>query len=134
MRSGADMPDRMDRIRELADVIVIDEAHHFRNRGLANTADEIRSRYWKLYSIAQGKEVFLLTATPVNNHLTDLQHLIELFSRVESSCVRNYVRHSFPPGGILQKNWKSSCSRSRYGASHGELFESNEVEAEKVLF
>ena len=33
MRSRADMPFRLERIKELADVVVIDEAHHFRNRG-----------------------------------------------------------------------------------------------------
>jgi hypothetical protein len=61
------------------------EAHHFRNRGLANSIEDgIRSRYWKLYDLTAGKSVFLLTATPVNNHLTDFQHLIELFSRIEN--------------------------------------------------
>jgi superfamily II DNA or RNA helicase len=107
----------MDRMMELADVIVIDEAHHFRNRGLANIADEIRSRYWKLYSIAEGKEVFLLTATPVNNHLTDLQHLIELFSRVETPAAfaTTLGIHSLP--AHFQKLEKQLL-QIMYGASH----------------
>ncbi|MEO7319972.1 MAG: DEAD/DEAH box helicase family protein, partial [Chthoniobacteraceae bacterium] len=81
---GGDFPEELERMKEQADVIVIDEAHHFRNRGLATDAGEIRSRYWQLYELARDKTVFLLTATPVNNHLTDFQHLIELFSRVEN--------------------------------------------------
>jgi hypothetical protein len=84
MRSG-DFPEEIGRMKEQADVLIVDEAHHFRNRGLHNTDEgEIRSRYWKLYDLAQAKTVFLLTATPVNNHLTDFQHLIEIFSRIEN--------------------------------------------------
>lgn len=29
---GGEYPDRLSRIKELADVIIVDEAHHFRNR------------------------------------------------------------------------------------------------------
>ena len=81
---GGDYPEDLQRMKDQADVILIDEAHHFRNRGLATSDEgEIRSRYWKLYDLAENKTVFLLTATPVNNHLRDFQHLIELFSRVD---------------------------------------------------
>jgi superfamily II DNA/RNA helicase len=72
---------RLEQIREQADVIVIDEGHHFRNRGLkGETNPEKRSRYWRMFDVCTGKKVFLLTATPVNNRLADLQHMIELFS------------------------------------------------------
>ena len=67
---------KMEKIARVVDAIVIDEAHHFRNQA----AD--RSR--KLFEMAEGKELYLLTATPINNKLTDLQHLIELFSRRET--------------------------------------------------
>jgi hypothetical protein len=81
---GGDYPEELQRMKDQADVILIDEAHHFRNRGLASTEEgEIRSRYWQLYALAENKTIFLLTATPVNNHLTDFQHLIELFSRID---------------------------------------------------
>lgn len=79
---GGEFPARLENIKERADVVLIDEAHHFRNRGLATTAEgEIRSRYWRLHDLCAGKTVFLLTATPVNNQLTDLQYLLELFAR-----------------------------------------------------
>lgn len=68
---------KLERIKELADVIIIDEAHHFR------TPNSQRSE--KLFDIIENKgvkkKVFLLTATPVNNSLFDILHLIEYFSR-----------------------------------------------------
>lgn len=77
--------ERFERMAELADVIVIDEAHHFRNRG-SKTAEEgeLASRYWRLFDLinhpSRQKQVFLLTATPINNQLTDFRHLVELFT------------------------------------------------------
>src|SRR5207248_10596593 len=72
---GGEYPGRLAKIKEMADVIIIDEAHHFRNLGLKE-----KSRYYRMADVCAGKTVFLLTATPVNNRLIDLQHLIELFS------------------------------------------------------
>src|SRR5260370_453358 len=72
---GREFPQRLAKMKEMADVIVIDEAHHFRNPGLKE-----KSRYWRMAEICEGKTVFLLTPPPVNNRLIDLQHLIEAFS------------------------------------------------------
>src|SRR5439155_7503284 len=80
---GGDFPDRIRKVKEMADVIVIDEAHHFRNPGIKGEEGERRSHYWQLFDIADGKTLFLLTATPINNRLIDLQHMIEIFSRRE---------------------------------------------------
>lgn len=63
------------------DAIVIDEAHNFRNPGLAGTATKRESRYRQLQRMAAGKQMFLLTATPVNNGVFDLMHLIQLFKQ-----------------------------------------------------
>jgi superfamily II DNA or RNA helicase len=63
-----------------ADAIVIDEAHNFRNPGIAGEGRKRKSRYRVLQEMAAGKRMFLLTATPVNNSLLDLMHLIELFA------------------------------------------------------
>ena len=65
----------MDQIASQAEIVVIDEAHHFRNRS--------SNRYRKLFDMmAQGpqKQMYMLTATPINNSFVDLQHLIELFT------------------------------------------------------
>lgn len=81
-----DFPDRFRRIAELADVVIIDEAHHFRNPG-RRAEDEQRepSRYYRLYDLldntARQKTTFLLTATPINNRLADFRHMAELFTR-----------------------------------------------------
>jgi len=83
-RSG-DFPERFERITELADAVVVDEAHHFRNPGRAGQTGGAESRYRKLFKLLDGsvrpKSLFLLTATPINNRLTDFRHMTELFSR-----------------------------------------------------
>jgi hypothetical protein len=82
-----EFPERFRRIAELADVVVIDEAHHFRNPGRQGTQDEEvePSRYYQLYSLLDNsvrqKTLFMLTATPINNRLSDFRHMAELFTR-----------------------------------------------------
>jgi hypothetical protein len=67
-----------------ADIVMIDEAHNFRNPGGRGSGRMQESRYRRLQryiaSGAQKKQVFLLTATPVNNSIHDFRHMIELFS------------------------------------------------------
>jgi len=83
-RSG-EYPERFRRIAELADVVVIDEAHHFRNPGTRGKSGKAPSRYYRMYDLldaaARPKTVFLLTATPINNRLSDFRHMAELFTR-----------------------------------------------------
>ena len=82
-----DFPERFRRITELADVVLIDEAHHFRNPGQQGDGqdDDDKSRYYRLYDVLDGsvrpKTLFMLTATPINNRLSDFRHMTELFSR-----------------------------------------------------
>jgi len=83
-----EFPQRFRRVAELADAVVVDEAHHFRNRGSRGRSDDgrdRRSRYYRLFDLLDAqvrpKLVFLLTATPVNNRLTDFRHMAELFTR-----------------------------------------------------
>ena len=67
-----------------ADVVIIDEAHHFRNAGIKGEGDKEPSRYRKLqeylHSGDRPKQVFFLTATPVNNSIHDFRRMIELFT------------------------------------------------------
>ena len=86
---GGQTAEDLESVRARADVIIVDEAHHFRNTGTKGAADDPQSRYWKLYQLAEGKTLFLLTATPVNNRLSDLQHMIELFSRRQADYFRD---------------------------------------------
>lgn len=120
-RAG-DFPEEMKRMQEMADAIVIDEAHHFRNPGVKGEGETKPSRYWKLFDIADEKSMFLLTATPINNRLIDLQHMIELFSRKQADYFKAAPLgiHSLP--GHFRK-------------MENELGDAvtNEVEAEQVL-
>ncbi|RAK63320.1 helicase-related protein [Phenylobacterium kunshanense] len=77
----AAMDGTLDAIASQCDAIVIDEAHNFRNPGLLGTGRKRESRYRVLQRISRGKELYLLTATPVNNGVYDLMHLIELFAQ-----------------------------------------------------
>ena len=81
-----DYPERFRRIAALADVVIIDEAHHFRNPGTRGAdGDREPSRYYRLYDLLDDAErpktLFLLTATPINNRLSDFRHMAELFTR-----------------------------------------------------
>jgi superfamily II DNA or RNA helicase/HKD family nuclease len=79
----------MKQITYQADCIVIDEAHHFRNR--------TSGRYRKLFEVigtGRQKQLFMLTATPINNSFLDLQHLIELFTQRDDNFF------AVPPLGI----------------------------------
>jgi superfamily II DNA or RNA helicase len=99
-----EFPERFRRLAELADVVVIDEAHHFRNPGRAGDGGDVEpSRYFRLYDLLSSeirqKTLFLLTATPINNRLTDFRHLAELFTRRDPAYfgqtlgVNNLVAH-----------------------------------------
>jgi hypothetical protein len=112
---GGNYQKDLERVREMADVIVIDEAHHFRNPGVRGEEGESRrSHYWRLYDIAKGKQLFLLTATPINNRLLDLQHMIELFSRHQADYFKAAPLgiHSLP-GHFrkMEKNWSVCCTK-----------------------
>lgn len=86
-----DFPARFRRITELADVVLIDEAHHFRNPGQQGDGpdDDDRSRYYRLYDLLDNslrpKTLFMLTATPINNRLSDFRHMAELFTRKDEA-------------------------------------------------
>ena len=95
---GGSYRERLARIKEMADVFIIDEGHHFRNPGIKGEGSRRPSRYRVMYDLAENKQVFLLTATPVNNSLRDLQHMIELFSRRQSDYFRPTLGINSLPG------------------------------------
>ena len=77
-RDGTIPQEDMEYYRDFFDVVLVDEAHHFRH--------PYRTRAQKLAALCQGKQVFLLTATPINNSLVDLYNLVNLFAQ-------NNLRH-----------------------------------------
>ena len=127
---GGEFPSKLETVQELADAFIIDEAHHFRNPGLKG-----RSRYWRMFDLCAGKTVFQLTATPINNSLLDLQHMIELFTQRKADyfAAAPLGIHSLP--GHFRKMEKE-LERLVYEAEgyQMDLFtETNESEAQKVL-
>lgn len=119
-----------------ADVIIIDEAHHFRNPGIKGEGVKDPSRYRKLQGLlhasGRAKQLFLLTATPVNNSVHDFRHLIELFSNSNEQhfAVRLGI-HSVRAHFIqLEKRLLGKLPKAR----QGELeFGTEIIEAERTL-
>ncbi len=135
-----DFPEELRQVKERADVVLIDEAHHFRNPGVAGTggggmqAGRAPSRYHRLYDLIDGpngpKQVFMLTATPVNNKLIDLQHMIELFSRRQTDKFKDLGIRSLP--GHVRKMEKDLLQATT-SANGDEATEVNLAEVESVL-
>ena len=77
--------------------------------------------------------MFMLTATPINNCLIDLQHMIELFSRREANYFRDAPLgiHSLP--GHFRKMEKALEHAMESKTSDGEVLDTNLAEAEQVL-
>ena len=123
--------EKLQRLKEQADVIIVDEAHHFRN---PSTKKET-SRYWQMQGMAKGKQVFMLTATPINNRLIDLQHLIEHFTQREPGHFRDTLGiHSLP--GHFRKLEKELAKRMGGELVQGELpgAEAGDVLSQDNLF
>lgn len=112
-REGENLPARLEQIKQKADIIIIDEAHNFRNPGprgeLAEGAEPLPagrirgegkvkpSRYRRLFEIAENKQVYFLTATPINNRLDDFRHLLQLFTREQADYFGQTLGiHSLP--------------------------------------
>ncbi|WP_375399428.1 SNF2-related protein [uncultured Amnibacterium sp.] len=78
-------------------MVVVDEAHNLRNAGAARSEAVDRV----ILSGKYPKQVVLLTATPVNNSLTDLETLIRYFVRDDAqfasigiASIREYIKHA----------------------------------------
>jgi|694.fasta_scaffold22797_2 SNF2 family DNA or RNA helicase len=79
--SQLDWEEQLKVLRDRVDVVIIDEGHNFRNPGsIGEDPERPRSRYRRLKMMTQGKIVFHLTATPINNSVTDFLREIELFA------------------------------------------------------
>ena len=81
IRKSERVQELVDIMKSSANVVIVDEAHHFRNLNLKE--GEKKSRSQVLYELTEQKLVYLLTATPLNNSVHDVRRLIEYFSRRE---------------------------------------------------
>lgn len=64
---------------ERFDYVFVDEAHRFRNEGTQG--------YEKLHQICWGKKVILVSATPLNNTISDIYAQIKLFQAPKKSTI-----------------------------------------------
>ena len=76
---GGDQPHLRNPLDDYA-LIVVDEAHNYRNPDTPKRAAILR----RLMS-GKRRDLLLLTATPVNNSLWDLYHLLRFF--YETGCM-----------------------------------------------
>jgi superfamily II DNA or RNA helicase len=131
LQRGGEWLEKIQRLKEQADVIVIDEAHHFRNPSTKKDT----SRYWQMQALAKDKQVFMLTATPINNRLIDLQHLIEHFTQREAGHFKDTLGiHSLP--GHFRRLEKELSKRMGSELLQGELagFETGDILSQDSLF
>ncbi|HWP31317.1 MAG TPA: helicase-related protein [Fimbriimonadales bacterium] len=70
-REGGIKEEHIEAYRAAFQTIVVDEAHHFRV--------PFRNRSRRLRKLAKDKEIYLLTATPINNSIFDLYWLMQYF-------------------------------------------------------
>lgn len=98
------------------DLVVIDESHNFRNGGLVSTrGEEVReNRYLQLLNkvIRSGvkTKVLMLSATPVNNHFSDLRHQLELAYEGEPELINEKLEIS-KPVDVIFRNAQAAFNR-----------------------
>jgi superfamily II DNA or RNA helicase/HKD family nuclease len=119
------------------EVIIVDEAHRFRNQDTKN--------YEYLKNICRNKLVMLLTATPFNNRPGDILSLLKLFITPKKSSItleNNLVdkfrsfKGIFDRLGYIKKYWNSSNESKRRKAEnlHQSLFGELPVDLKKVKY
>lgn len=101
------------------DVVIVDEAHRFRNQDTA--------AYEALSNICRGKKVILLTATPFNNTPMDIYSLLKLFIvpgcstiTIEDDLEEQFqsFNYRFNELGKIIKNAKSSDKKKQHKANN----------------
>ena len=108
-------------LREEFDVLLIDEAHRFRNHGKwrpdPDDEDDYKGtrRHANLRQL-RGKTMIMLTATPINNSATDLRNLISLFT--DENELRNKASLNF---GAFDDYIDLSAQRKRIAAGKEEV-------------
>ena len=128
LREGSYL-ERFEKIKEMTDVIIIDEGHHFRNPGVQG-----ETHYWKLADICKGKKVIFLTATPINNSLRDLQHMIEIFTDHNNSYFKDAPLGIYSlPGHFKKLENDLEKIMGEKQTKENEESDTDQAEAQKVL-
>lgn len=123
--------------KEDIQVIIVDEAHRFRN--------EDTQSYQYLKEICRGKTVILLTATPFNNRPSDLFSLLKLFTVPRRSSIVldedlegkfNFYQIYFYRLAYIKNYWNSRDRKRKKRAEryYQEIFREDKIEISKVKF
>ncbi len=78
-------------IEEFYDLVVVDEAHHLKNRGTLS---------WKLINQIKKRFIFLLTATPIQNNLIELFNLITLLKPGQFKTEHQFKKEYLKKGSL----------------------------------
>lgn len=117
------------------DVVIVDEAHSFRNQDTRN--------HELLSYICRNKKVILLTATPFNNSPDDIFSLLRFFEIPGRSKLTlgddlqstfSYYTNTFKKLSNISKyrNSTNELNRKKAIANYSALFESEQIDLEKV--
>lgn len=121
------MQNLMGQIASHGEVVIVDEAHHFRNRD-----SKAYRKFFDMMAEGPKKKMFMLTATPINNSFLDLQHLIELFSHRQDDYFKllgiNSVIGHFR---MLERSLDGQCAEDSDAAQ--EAFTSDPLVKELVV-
>jgi len=125
--------DEVQDLKDEFDVLLIDEAHRFRNYGKwrpnPDHDDDYKGtrRHANLRQL-RGKTMIMLTATPINNSATDLKNLISLFTSPEE--LRNKASLDFD---AFDEYIELSETRKRIAAGKEEVDDDEQQEITEQL-
>ena len=105
-RDGTVPQEDIDYYRDFYDVVLVDEAHHFRHPH--------RTRAKKLMEMCANKKVYLMTATPINNSMVDLYNLVNFFAQ-------NDPRHFSAIGIHNLRTHFTQAEKALKGEAEGEV-------------
>ncbi|HTW93629.1 MAG TPA: SNF2-related protein, partial [Tepidisphaeraceae bacterium] len=95
LHSAKREPHRSEILKRRWDVVIVDEAHHLRNRA---------TEAWKFASEVEKQFILLLTATPVQNNLEELFNLVTLLEPGLLSTRKDFARRFVARGDKLTPN------------------------------
>lgn len=106
-REGTIPQEELDYYRDYCDVIMVDEAHHFR------TPSANRSKAMMSLVDGRPKKCYFLTATPINNSLLDLYHLINFLARNRQDRFASLgIRHLRRYFGEAEKRLEAAAAQN----------------------
>ena len=105
-------------------LIIIDEAHKYRN--------ELTADYANLHKLCRNKKVVLLTATPFNNRPQDVFAMIRLFQLPAKSTIRTVDNLSARFQELVKEYKKIETSQCKKTATKDEIKQQIAVIAKKI--